>query len=211
MPGSWASAPSGRAPGRRRSSRRCPRAPLLRFTCASAFLRLSRSTIASIDGPTGRRAFDVGSRRAGFGPFGGGACGLHPLAPVPQGQLDLSFLPHGPREIAALLAIPPFGPSADRSRLLCPLLTSAPRSGRLAARSVPIAGTRRRPPEVRSTAFAARPPDLPPRSLMAVDFAIICSLVRPGRPRYPVLVHRAAALLHASFRPPPRDDALALR
>src|SRR5262245_3199653 len=36
---------------------------------------------------------------------------------------------------------------------------------------------------------------------MAVDFAIIGSLVRPGRPRYPVLVHRAAALLHASFRP----------
>jgi len=61
--------------------------------------------------------------------------------------------------------------------------------------------TRRRSPEVRSTAFTARPPDLPPRSLMAVDFAITCSLVRPGRPRYPVLVHRAAALLHASFRP----------
>src|ERR1017187_9062133 len=61
--------------------------------------------------------------------------------------------------------------------------------------------TRRRSPEVRSTAFTARPPDLPPRSLMAVDFAIRCSLVRPGRPRDPVLVHRAAALLHASFRP----------
>src|ERR1019366_2354106 len=58
-----------------------------------------------------------------------------------------------------------------------------------------------RSPEVRSTAFTARPPDLPPRSLMAVDFAIRCSLVRPGRPRDPVLVHRAAALLHASFRP----------
>ena len=58
----------------------------------------------------------------------------------------------------------------------------------------------RRPPEVRPTAFAARPPDLPPRPLMAVDFAIACSLVRPGRPRYPVLIHRAAALLHASFR-----------
>jgi len=40
----------------------------------------------------------------------------------------------------------------------------------------------------------------PPRPLMAVDFAIACSLVRPGRPRYPVLIHRAAALLHASFR-----------
>src|SRR5436190_14032455 len=52
-------------------------------------------------------------------------------------------------------------------------------------------------PEVRSTAFPARPPDLPPRSLMTVDFAITCSLVRPGRPRYPVLVHRAAALLRA--------------
>src|SRR5262249_13352310 len=33
-----------------------------------------------------------------------------------------------------------------------------------------------------------------------LDFAINCLLVRPGRPRYPVLVHRAAALLHASSR-----------
>jgi hypothetical protein len=56
-------------------------------------------------------------------------------------------------------------------------------------------------PEVRSTAFTARPPDLPPRPLMTVDFAISCSLVRPGRPRCPVFVHRAAALLHAFFRP----------
>src|SRR5450432_1673752 len=65
----------------------------------------------------------------------------------------------------------------------------------------PVARTRRRSPEVRSTAFTARPPDLPPRPLMVVDFAIIRSLVQPGRPRYPVLVHRAAVLLHASFRP----------
>jgi hypothetical protein len=65
----------------------------------------------------------------------------------------------------------------------------------------PESGTRRRSPEVRSTAFTACPPDLPPRSLMALDFAIRCLLVRPGRPRYPVLVHRAATLLHASFRP----------
>src|SRR3954467_1265931 len=36
---------------------------------------------------------------------------------------------------------------------------------------------------------------------MAMDFAISSSLVRPGRPRYPLLVHQAAALLHASFRP----------
>jgi hypothetical protein len=65
----------------------------------------------------------------------------------------------------------------------------------------PESGTQRRPPEVRPTAFTARPPDLPPRPLMTMDFAITCSLVRPGRPRYPVLVHQAAALLHASFRP----------
>src|SRR5437879_841537 len=64
-----------------------------------------------------------------------------------------------------------------------------------------VAETQRRSPEVRPTAFAARPPNLPPRSLMTVDFAITCSLVRPGRPRYPVFVHRAAALLHAFFRP----------
>src|SRR5262249_37011570 len=95
--------------------------------------------------------------------------------------------------------LPPFGPSAARRRLLCPRLTSAPRSDRLA--TTPSRGTRRRPPEVRPTAFATRPPDLPPRPLMAVDFAIIGSLVRPGRPRYPVLVHRAATLLHAFFRP----------
>jgi len=36
---------------------------------------------------------------------------------------------------------------------------------------------------------------------MTVDFAIIGSLIRLGGPRYPVFVHRAAGLLHASFRP----------
>jgi hypothetical protein len=64
-----------------------------------------------------------------------------------------------------------------------------------------VAEAQRRPPEVSSTAFPARPPDLPPRPWMTMDFAILCLLVRPGRPRYPVLVHRAAGLLHASFRP----------
>jgi hypothetical protein len=98
-------------------------------------------------------------------------------------------------------SLPAFRPSYDRCRLLCPLLTSAPRSTRLTAGSVRQAGQRHRSPEVSSTAFTAHPPNLPPRSLMTVDFAISCSLVRPGRPRYPVLVHRVAALLHASFRP----------
>jgi hypothetical protein len=35
---------------------------------------------------------------------------------------------------------------------------------------------------------------------MTVDFAITGSLVRPGRLSYSMLVQKAAALLHASFR-----------
>ena len=88
-------------------------------------------------------------------------------------------------------ALPPTMPSAD----FCAAIRSPHGDPSL------VVETRRRPPEVRPTAFAARLPDLPPRPLMTVDFAIIGSLVRPGRPRYPVLVHRAAALLRASFRP----------
>ena len=147
-----------------------------------------------------RRAFETGFRRARFGLSGGGASGFT-LRSGAQVQLDLILLPHGSHEIAALLAtstvrafggsLPPTMPSADFCAAVRP-----PYDG-----LSPVAGTQRRSPEVRSTAFTARPPDLPPRSLMTVDFAITCSLVRPGRPRYPVLVHRAAALLHASFRP----------
>src|SRR5664280_3928506 len=97
--------------------------------------------------------------------------------------------------------LPTFGPSTKRAP------PNTPSADSCAAIFDPYGSlslqpeTRRRSPEVRSTAFTARPPDLPPRSLMAVDFAIRDSLVRPGRPRDPVLVHRAAALLHASFRP----------
>ena len=44
-------------------------------------------------------------------------------------------------------------------------------------------------------------------------YGLRCSL--PTRPRvlssYTILVHRHTPLLHASFRTPPRDDALALR
>jgi hypothetical protein len=66
-----------------------------------------------------------------------------------------------------------------------------------------------RSPDVSSTAFSAQPPDLPPAALMDVGFAVSCPLARCRRPLHPVLVHRLAPLLHASFRP--RDDALALR
>ena len=61
--------------------------------------------------------------------------------------------------------------------------------------------THGRSPAISSTAFDARPPDLPPAPLMDMDFAVICQLVRHRRPHHPVLVHRPASLLHASFRP----------
>jgi hypothetical protein len=44
----------------------------------------------------------------------------------------------------------------------------------------PVSRTRRRSPEVSSTAFPARPPNLPPRPLMTMDFAISCSSGRVG-------------------------------
>jgi hypothetical protein len=60
--------------------------------------------------------------------------------------------------------------------------------------------TRSRSPEVSSTAFSAQPPDLPPAPLMEMGFAASCPLAQCRRPRHPVLVHRLAPLLHASFR-----------
>lgn len=147
-----------------------------------------------------RRAFETGFRRACFRLLSGGASGFT-LRSGAQVQFDLILLPHGLHEIVALLAsssvqafdgaLPSTMPSAD----FCDAVR--PPYGDLS----PVTGTQRRPPEVRSTAFTARPPDLPPRPLMTVNFAIIGSLVRLGRPRYPVFVHRAAALLHAFFRP----------
>jgi hypothetical protein len=56
-------------------------------------------------------------------------------------------------------------------------------------------------PEVNSTAFDAQPPDLPPVCLVDMGFAVICQLAPHRRPPHPVLVHRLAPLIHASFRP----------
>ena len=92
--------------------------------------------------------------------------GLHPSPPC-QRPVQLNLLPLGHGEVAALIA------TSCRSglrccHLLCPRLTSAPRT--------------RDPLSPGSTAFTAHPPNLPPRPSMALDFAISCSLVRPGRP-----------------------------
>jgi hypothetical protein len=126
--------------------------------------------------------------------------GLHPFPSPQRPDYWIFGRMAGPRSPRSSV-LPTFGPSTKRAP------PNTPSADSCAAIFDPYGSlslqpeTRRRSPEVRSTAFTARPPDLPPRSLMAVDFAILCSLVRPGRPRYPVFVHRAAALLHASFRP----------
>src|ERR1041384_562787 len=64
----------------------------------------------------------------------------------------------------------------------------------------PVSRTGGRSPEVSSTTFDAQPPYLPPVSLMDMRFAGICQLARLHMP-HPVLVHRLASLLCASFRP----------
>ena len=150
--------------------------------------------------PCVRRAFETGFHRTCFGPLGGGLRGFTPRSGA-QAQFDLILLPHGSHEITVLLAsstvqafggaLPPTTPSADFCTAVRPPCDDLSL----------VAETQCRPPEVRPTAFTARSPDLPPRPLMTMDFAIGCSLVRPGRPRYPVFVHRAAALFRAFFRP----------
>ena len=128
----------------------------------------------------GRRAFGGGTRYAHFGPFSYGGPGFT-LRHRRQGQFQLDFLPPGAHKRAVLLVLsivrafagrPATMPSAD----FCAAITA------LTSRSVRAFRTRRRPPEVRPTAFNAHPPDLPPRRLMALDFAITGSLVPPGRP-----------------------------
>src|SRR5215467_8346936 len=68
---------------------------------------------------------------------------------------------------------------ADRD-LIRPMLTSAPRSGRLSTASVAEA-TRRRSPGVSSAAFHAQSPDLRFAHWMDMDFAVSCPLVRRCR------------------------------
>src|SRR5512132_3454989 len=65
----------------------------------------------------------------------------------------------------------------------------------------PVTETRRRSPEVSSTAFAAHPPDLQPQALDGYGLRDQLS-ARPARAAsYPGSVRQVAALLHASFRP----------
>src|SRR5262249_30679601 len=88
-----------------------------------------------------------------------------------------------------------------------PLLTSAPRSGRLPAVSVAEA-TRSRSPGVSSAVFCAQSPDLRFAPLMDMDFAVSSPLVRRSR-----LVSGSCPSTRTFairfFQTPPRGVALA--
>jgi hypothetical protein len=162
----------------------------------------------------------------------------------PRAQLDFSIPSHPP---PASEALPPLSDMAPLIRApeglqpsgttRCPAHTM-PAADSCTAISNPCkllspeSRTPGRPPEVSTTAFATRLPDLPPRALMVMDFAIIGSLVRPGirrsvpckywasviwdtSPRYaasyPLPVRQASALPSASFRFAVARDTLAVR
>jgi hypothetical protein len=147
----------------------------------------------------------------------------------PRAQLDFSIPSHLP---PASEALPPLSDMAPLIRAPEGLQPSG--TTRCPAHTMPAADSRTpgRPPEVSTTAFATRLPDLPPRALMVMDFAIIGSLVRPGirrsvpckywasviwdtSPRYaasyPLPVRQASALPSASFRFAVARDTLAVR
>jgi hypothetical protein len=64
-----------------------------------------------------------------------------------------------------------------------------------------VAETRRRPPEVSSTAFTAHPPDLQPQALDGYGLRDQLSARPTWAASYPVSVRQVAASLRASFRP----------
>src|SRR5260370_16481333 len=122
----------------------------------------------------------------------------------------LSFGPSAIVAGSAYLLRPPLGDGVPRQPcrrhdLIRPLLTSAPRSECLAAFSVAEA-TRGRSPGVSSAAFRALSPNLRFASLMDMDFAVRCPLVRslrlvfgffPSTPAFPL----------SFLQTPPRDGS----
>ena len=130
---------------------------------------------------TSRRVFDCAVRRKRFD-TSSSALRASPISSVGKARVTWLFSRLSLMSSAAYIPlrtvqafIPPGTtmPSADSSR---PVRTD---------HSVLSLGakTYERPPEVSSTAFSARPPDLQPVPLMETDFANPSSLVRHGMPR----------------------------
>src|ERR1700682_2162466 len=196
-PGSWASAPSDRAPSPRRSSHRCPRRPcwpsLVPVPSSDCYAPQPLPWTAQLPPGVRHRFSPSGLRSLGRRRFG-----LHPLPRCPSSARPDSSAAWPVRDRRSTCLF-------HRSGLRRVAPATMPSADFCAAIRTPFddlsQGQQRSPLEVRSIACTSRLPDLPPRPLMVVDFAVGSLLVRPGRPRYPVLVHQATVLLHASFRP----------
>src|SRR4029077_7060865 len=177
-----------------------PGAPLLRRTCASAFHTLSRSTMASIDGPTAA-GFSVTRAAARVSVPPGAAVWASPLPSDPKTSFSWIFCRmtrSRPSFLFTTSNVWAFGRLAPT--LLCPLLTPAPRS-----RTLRYAQSRFRDATQASRGKFNRLPRVPAGSTVpALDG---CGLrgSRPARPAgsasHPISVRQAAGLLHASSRP----------
>ncbi len=129
---------------------------------------------------TPRRAFDWAVRRKRFD-TSSSALRASPISSVGKARVNWLFSRLSLMSSAAYIplrtvqAFIPAGttmPSADSSRPV-----------RIDHSILSLAAkTNERSPEVSSTAFSARPPDLHPAPLMDMDFANPCSLVRNGLP-----------------------------
>src|SRR5947207_12654571 len=156
----------------------------------------------------GRRAFPFGGRRDGFDLLPIQARGFT-SAGHRQVQLELVWRSRCRHEMSDLLTLS-FNPSSGTVRafgrtflkrmagLLCPLLTSAPRSGRLTTSSVPkdtMQISRSKPDSLHRTPAGF--------TVLALDGYGLCAIL-PAPPTsaasYPVSVRQVATLLHASFR-----------
>src|ERR1700731_3428570 len=151
----------------------------------------------------GCQAFAFGYRRDRFDLLHVPVQGFTP-AGHRQGQFELAWRSRCGHETPDLLALS-FNPSSgtvrafgQRAGLLCPLLTSALRSGRLTASSVPrdtVQISRSKPDSLHRTPAGF--------TVLAIDGYGLCDIL-PARPTsaasYPVSVRRVATLLHASFR-----------
>jgi hypothetical protein len=166
-----------------------PGAPLLRRTWASAFRTLSRSTMASIDGPTAARFSVTGAAARACVPPGA-VLRASPFPADPKASSSSIFCRMTRSRHPLLLTasnVRAFGRLVPF--LLCPLLTPTPRSrtlryaqSRLRDATQVSRGKFNRLPRAPAGSTVPAPCLRSGKLLMAVDFAVHGPLVRPGRP-----------------------------
>src|SRR5215469_1849413 len=156
-----------------------PGAPLFAFTRFNACFRFSLSQTSSISRPQADGLSGSGFAAIGSAPRSA-ATGASPLPPLSRTRCVFCCAPMSSSPAySPLLSVQAF----RRCRRTMPSADSCTAINSPCGLFSPDSRTPGRPPEVSPTAFTTRLPDLPPQPLMVMDFAIIGSLVRPGRPR----------------------------